>query len=555
MFESNPQAVLEFLRAQRLPAAAYAHLENEHLQTGRAPAALATEAGLFTRPALLRAVAGYFGYPYVSEPAGEPDPKALRLLEGEQARRCVAVPWKVGDTSVTVWIADPFQPRLTDELEGALGLPVDLCLADAGDIQQLLHRHYGEGEGRKKSPEPLPTLSRTQPTVELSESKAGDVIRMVDEWLTQAVIEGASDIHFEPFEHTFVVRFRVDGALRVVATPRQELATPAISRLKVMADLNIAERRVPQDGRLRIDASGRSVALRLSTLPTQFGESVVLRVLDGEAARLGLDELGLPPAILAGFSAAIHRPNGLLLVTGPTGSGKTTTLYAALRALNEIQRKILTVEDPVEYEMEGVMQVGVHPGIGRTFAATLRAMLRQDPDVLLVGEIRDEETARVAVQAALTGHLVLATLHTNDAAGAVVRLADMGVEPYLIASALSGVLAQRLVRRLCPVCCVERPISKHEAGRLSFDAVEDMPDRCQETRGCASCGATGFRGRFGLYEWLPVTPRMKDLIADGASSRELREIARSEGLRTLRQAGLDAVRNGATAVDEVLLYT
>ncbi len=558
MFESNPPAVLEFLREQRLPGSAYADLEQAHLHTGKPPALLAIEAGLFTRPALLGAVADYCGCPFVSRAAGGPDPEALRLLDGNVARRCRAVPWRAGDQSVTVWIADPFRAHLAEELAQALGVKADLCLADPAEMVELVQRHYGEGRGRTNSPE-FPAAPFLPPSPAQGESGAagvpGDVSHLVDTLLVEAVRERASDIHFEPFEDTFVVRFRVDGALRTVATPELALATPVISRLKVMADLNIAERRVPQDGRLRVEANGRSVALRLSTLPTQFGESVVLRVLDSEAARLGLEDLGLPASVLSGVLTAIRRPNGLFLVTGPTGSGKTTTLYGALRTLNQIERKILTVEDPVEYELEGVMQVGVHPGIGRTFAATLRAMLRQDPDVILVGEIRDEETARVAIQAALTGHLVLATLHTNDAAGAIVRLADMGVEPYLVASALSGVLAQRLVRRLCRTCRVERPLGELEKRRLAFDASGELPDRCHEVRGCASCAATGYRGRFGLYEWLPITPGLRDLIAEGSPTRKLRDTARSEGMTTLRQAGLQAIREGATTVDEVLLYT
>jgi type IV pilus assembly protein PilB len=383
----------------------------------------------------------------------------------------------------------------------------------------------------------------------------GELARFVDDLLLRAVGERASDLHFEPFEDAFVIRLRVDGALRTIATPRPALAGPVISRLKVMADLNIAERRVPQDGRLSMPVGGRAVDFRVSTLPTQHGESVVLRVLDGEASRRGLADLGLPSRILEGFLSAIRRPNGLVLVTGPTGSGKTTTLYGALRELNTTERKILTVEDPVEYELEGVMQVGVHPGIGRTFGATLRAMLRQDPDVLLVGEVRDEETARVAVQAALTGHLVLATLHTNDAPGAVVRLADMGIERYLIASSLAGVLAQRLVRRLCPRCRVSRAPTPDEERRLATEAGGDAPARCHAASGCVLCSMTGYSGRLGLHEWLPVDGRVRDLIAAGAQTVGLREKARADGWDSLRASGLMAIERGETSIDEILMYT
>lgn len=383
----------------------------------------------------------------------------------------------------------------------------------------------------------------------------GDIARLVDGWLHQAVRERASDLHVEPFENALHVRLRVDGTLRAIACPDPRLAVPAISRLKVLADLNIAERRLPQDGRLRHVVDGRSVDLRVSTLPTRHGESVVLRVLDGESSRRGLEDLGLPDPVRAGFGAAIARPNGLVLVTGPTGSGKTTTLYGALRTLNTDDRKVITVEDPVEYELEGVMQVAVLPGIGRTFAATLRAMLRQDPDVILVGEIRDEETARVAVQAALTGHLVLATLHTNDAPGAVVRLADMGVERYLIAAALAGVLAQRLVRRLCPACRRARPPTPEERRRAAFDAAAGGLERCHEPAGCDQCAESGYKGRFGLHEWLPVPGALRDLIAAGAPTHDLRRAARAAGWVPLRETGLRAVEAGETALEEILTHT
>lgn len=352
------------------------------------------------------------------------------------------------------------------------------------------------------------------------------VVRLVEEILRSAVRSRASDVHFEPFEGEFRVRSRVDGTLREHTVLPVAHSPPVISRLKVMAGLNIAERRVPQDGRIRFAVDGRAVDLRVSTLPTQAGESVVLRVLDQSAVPRSLPDLGLPAATEAGLRAVIRRPHGILLVTGPTGSGKTTTLYSCLRILNSVERKVLTAEDPVEYEIDGVMQLPVNAAIGLTFATALRAFLRQDPDVLMVGEIRDLETARVAVQAALTGHLVLSTLHTTDAAGAITRLVDMGVEPYLVCATLEAVLAQRLVRCVCPVCAAA-------------------------ARGCEACGGTGYRGRTGVFEWLRLTGSMRERVMENAAAVDLTEFAVARGMQTLRTAGRELVARGRTTPEEL----
>ncbi len=381
------------------------------------------------------------------------------------------------------------------------------------------------------------------------------VTRFVDVLLRRAVRARASDLHFEPFEEELIVRQRVDGALGVVCSAARSLASPVTARLKVMADLNLAECRVPQDGRIPFAVDGRTVDLRISTLPTQFGESVVLRILDGAEARLTLADLELPSGILQSIRSIVRRPNGLLVVTGPTGSGKTTTLMSALREVVDEETKILTVEDPVEYEVEGLVQVSVNSDIGLTFSTALRAFLRQDPDKILVGEIRDGETAQVAVQASLTGHLVLTTLHTNDAAGAVTRLANLGVEPYLLSATLEGVLAQRLVRRICEHCrilyeadagCLEAlGLSREEAGRRNLAKGE----------GCEACGASGYRGRLGLYEFIQASDRIRESIARRTGTLCLAAIAKEEGTVMLRQYGIGRMLAQITTAEEILRNT
>lgn len=380
------------------------------------------------------------------------------------------------------------------------------------------------------------------------------VAAFLDLALKQAVDWRASDVHFEPFETEFKLRYRIDGVLREMTPPALALAVPVISRLKVLANLNIAERRRPQDGRFAFSCAGRSIDFRISTLPTQFGESVVLRVLDQSHAPLELEQLGLPGPVLTGVKRALAKPNGLLLVTGPTGSGKTTTLYSALRRLNTTDVKILTAEDPVEYEIDGVVQLGVAPEIGLTFAAALRSFLRQDPDVIMVGEIRDAETAEIAVQAALTGHLVLSTLHTNDAASAVTRLIDLGVEPFLVSAALGGVLAQRLLRRVCPQC---RVVDSDSAAREFWRGARliEMQDRPTfHGAGCEHCQFTGYSGRIGIHEWLPMTETLRGQISARAAAQSMRDAAVAGGMQTLRVRAIELLCAGETSREEAGSY-
>lgn len=381
------------------------------------------------------------------------------------------------------------------------------------------------------------------------------IIEFVNLLLQQAVSDQASDIHFEPFEDEFRIRYRIDGVLYAMAPPPKQLALPVISRLKVLANLNIAEQRIPQDGRIKMALADRQVDLRISTLPTQFGESVVLRILDKTIVNLELEHLGMPEEMVASVRSLVNRPNGIFIITGPTGCGKTTTLYSALREINDPARKILTVEDPVEYEIDGIMQVAIDAGIGLTFASALRSFLRQDPDVIMLGEVRDFETAQIAVQASLTGHVVLSTLHTIDAPGAVTRLIDIGVEPFLIAASLEGVLAQRLVRRICSYCQTVIDPKEGMLQRLQIDHSKVVHRAFFHGAGCAACNQSGYRGRQGLFELLLVTDQMRELIAHKAATTRMRQRAMEEGMCTLREDGLRAIFAGTTTVEEVLAVT
>jgi type IV pilus assembly protein PilB len=381
------------------------------------------------------------------------------------------------------------------------------------------------------------------------------IIKFVSLVLSQAVADRASDIHFEPFEDEFKIRYRVDGALYEMSPPPKNLALPVISRLKVMANLDISERRLPQDGRIAITVNGRKIDLRVSTLPTQFGESVVLRVLDRAAVNLDIKSIGLPKATNDYILDAILRPNGILIVTGPTGSGKTTTLYSCLQQVNAIDSKLLTVEDPVEYDMEGIMQVAVNESVGMTFSRALRAFLRQDPDIIMLGEMRDLETSQIAIQASLTGHLVLTTLHTNDAAGAVTRLVDMGVEPFLISSTLMAVLAQRLVRTICKKCRTPFEPTENQLSLLNLSPHDIGEKVFYYGRGCATCNDTGYRGRRGIFELLAASDPVRLLINERAPTVVIRQKAVELGMVTLREDGLRCIFDGETTIEEVVKYT
>ena len=406
-----------------------------------------------------------------------------------------------------------------------------------------------------------PKLAKEAAKVAAGESDAEDllneapIVKFVNLVLQQAVQDRASDIHFEPFEDEFKIRYRVDGALYEMAPPPKDLALPVISRIKVMSNLDISEKRLPQDGRISVPIGGKQIDLRVSTLPTQFGESVVLRVLDRSAVNLDLATLGFPKLILDYVSEAVEQPNGIFVVTGPTGCGKTTTLYSCLRRVNTIDIKVLTVEDPVEFDIEGIMQVAVNEGAGMTFGKALRAFLRQDPDVIMLGEMRDLETSQIAIQASLTGHLVLSTLHTNDAPGAVTRLVDMGVEPFLISSTLLGVLAQRLVRTVCRKCRTPFEPTESQLSQLNL-SPHDIGDKAfYYGRGCSNCNDTGYKGRKGIFELLVVTEPIRNLINERAPTVVIRQKSVELGMVTLCEDGLRGIFDGDTTIEEVVKYT
>ena len=387
------------------------------------------------------------------------------------------------------------------------------------------------------------------------EANSAPIIRYVDLVMYQAIKEGASDIHFEPFEDDFKIRYRVDGALYEMAPPPQHLKASIISRVKVMSDLNIAENRLPQDGRITKEVNGQPIDMRVSTLPTIHGESVVLRVLDRSNVNLDLENLNLNPELYEYINDTIAKPNGIFICTGPTGAGKTTTLYACLRKINTIDTKLLTAEDPVEYDIDGIMQVPVNDAIGMSFQKVLRAFLRQDPDRILVGEMRDLETAQIAIQASLTGHLVLSTLHTNDSPGAVTRLVDMGCEPFLVAATLEGVLGQRLLRKICPDCKVAYKPSEAVLSQIGLTNTDIGGKEFYTGQGCKTCNETGYKGRQGLFELLDMTDPLRELITQRASTVVLKQKAEELGMRTLREDGLRNIFSGITTIEEVLKYT
>ncbi|MEK8090181.1 type II secretion system ATPase GspE [Thermithiobacillus plumbiphilus] len=462
------------------------------------------------------------------------------------------------DGLLEVWARAYPAPAVMAELRRTLGRPLSVRILDVAAFDTALNQAY---ERRDNAAERLiddmgDNLNLEQLAQEIPEIsdllEAEDdapIIRLINALLTQAMRENASDIHIEAFEERSVVRFRVDGALRDIVSPQRALHAAMVSRIKVMAQLDIAEKRLPQDGRIGLKLAGRPVDVRVSTLPTGHGERVVLRLLDKQAGRLDLDRLGMPAPTLRALDSLIRQPHGIILVTGPTGSGKTTTLYAALSRLDTESLNIMTVEDPIEYDLSGVGQTQVNPRIDLSFARALRAILRQDPDVVMIGEIRDLETAQIAVQASLTGHLVLATLHTNDAVGAVTRLADMGVEPFLLASSLIGVLAQRLVRKLCPICKEAYQADERERAVVGHPLPAGLIYRA---KGCPACGQTGYQGRSGIYELITMDDTLRRLVHDEASEQDLRDHARKQGMLSLREDGMRYVAEGATSIEEVL---
>jgi type IV pilus assembly protein PilB len=491
----------------------------------------------------------------------QPEPYLLAKVDVIQATSFSIFPLREEEGEVVLGMVDVLDTNIFDDLRFCFTFPFQVELISPEDHRELVSKFYspdtGQGPEGSRSMVFLSGSSDDSDEENGSDPSVNDapVVVLLNNILMQAINDHASDIHFEPFENEFKIRYRIDGTLYEMIPPPRNLALSVLSRIKVMARMNIAEKRVPQDGRISLKVNQKPVDLRVSTLPTAFGESAVLRVLDRSHIQLDLDKLGIGREHLKKIRTIIHKPNGIFIATGPTGAGKTTTLYSGLREINTIDSKIITTEDPVEYDIPGIMQVNIQENIGLTFAACLRSILRQDPDRIMVGEIRDLETMNMAIQASLTGHLVLTTLHTNDSASAITRLIDMGVEPFLICSALEGILAQRLVRRICPHC--KTPFSPNEAllKLLNLKASDVGGKKFYKGLGCEECSDIGYRGRVGIYELMVINDEIRELIMKRSTANMIRECALKNGMVTLLEDGMHKVESGLTTAEELALWT
>jgi type IV pilus assembly protein PilB len=517
---------------------------------------------------ILHVMANQLGTEVVSLKSRDFPEQLLSAVPANTARMYKCLPIELANGTLRVALANPLDPAQIDELGFIIKKDIQVVVANPVDIDNAIEKYYGQEDSENVS-DLLKQLGADEEIArEVTAAAGGEdaaamvglaneapIVKFVNLVLTQAVADRASDIHFEPFENEFRIRYRVDGALYEMAPPPKHLALPVISRIKVMANLNISERRMPQDGRVNYQIGNKQIDLRVSTLPTQFGESVVLRVLDRSAVSMELEGLGFPKYVFDFVSEAILRPNGIFIVTGPTGCGKTTTLYSCMRRVNTIDSKLLTAEDPVEFDIEGIMQVAIRESVGMTFSKALRSFLRQDPDIIMVGEMRDLETAQISIQASLTGHLVMSTLHTNDAPGAVTRLIDMGTEPFLISSTLMAVLGQRLIRTICKDCRTPFEPTEAQLALLNL-SPHDLGDKVfHYGRGCSNCNDTGYKGRKGIFELLVVSDAIRALINERAPTVVLRQKAVELGMVTLREDGLRSIFEGDTTIEEIVKYT
>jgi type IV pilus assembly protein PilB len=528
--------------------------------------------GSLTEEQLIGFLSRQYGIPSITLANIDIDAETLRLVPPHIAKKYEVLPVKRIGGTLTLAMSDPTNVFALDDIAFMTNLQILPVVAPQAAIRRALDTNYDAAQAASSSMSDMMSeitgeasnvevvedeQAGTQVDVfELKESAdEAPVVKLVNMVLVDAIRRSASDLHWEPYEKTFRIRFRIDGVLHEMLSPPKRLEPAIISRLKIMSNLDISERRLPQDGRIKLRYAGREIDFRVSILPTIFGEKAVLRILDKEALQLDMTKLGFDSWSYEKFGHAIHQPYGMVLITGPTGSGKTTTLYSAISTINAPEHNIMTAEDPVEYNLKGVNQVQVNEGIGRTFAAVLRSFLRQDPDVILVGETRDLETAQISIRAALTGHLVFTTLHTNDCPSTVARLVDMGVQPVLLSSALLLVLAQRLGRRICPDC--KEPIEGHEDDLVPYGHVSEGRGKVTffKGKGCQTCNFTGMKGRSAIYELMPITDELRTVILKGGQTAEIRELAQSQGMKTLRQAGLRKVLEGTTTVEEVLRVT
>jgi len=511
---------------------------------------------------MMLALADEIGEKYVNLDDITIDPTIVVLIPEEMARRHQLLAIDKDEKKLTVAMANPLDVFAHDELKIRLGYDIDSVLSYGEDIDKALDEVFGVTDewdqvvGKIENMQVTVLKEEEREAADISaitESEEAPVIALVNLIMLRAVKESASDIHIEPFgEDTLKVRYRIDGILHDVMSLPRNLQLAVVSRIKIMSDLDIAEKRLPQDGRIQVNIGGRKINIRVSILPAVTGENAVLRILDPSSILLELDSLGFSPDILPNFLSLIKKPNGVILVTGPTGSGKSTTLYTTLNLLNSTEKKIMTIEDPVEYRLKGISQVQAKPKIGLTFAAGLRSFLRQDPDIMLVGEIRDKETAEIAVQAALTGHIVLSTLHTNDAPSSVIRLVDMGIEPFLISSSIIGVIAQRLVRKICPKCKKEIKITHDIEKILNENEIGNNEITLYKGEGCPYCKDTGYKGRVAIFELMVITENIREMIIKNVSTGKLRQAAIQEGMCLLKVDGIKKVCEGITTIDEVL---
>lgn len=538
-------------------------LEDQKQNPGTVLGQVAVRMGLVTQAQVTEALAEQWGMPIVNLEETNIQSAVLELVPQTMAEIYRIMPVSLKNNVLTVAMADPQNVAALDDLRNFLGHEIRGAVSSGPDVEAAIARYYAD---REESIEDVIQQMTTDEDEEkrirgydlASDAEMSDaqpIKKLLNMVMLLAIRDQASDIHFEPFEDEFKIRVKADGVLYEMVPPPRHLANAIVSRIKVMSNLDIAERRLPQDGRIELNVGGNNVDLRVSVLPTLFGEAVVMRVLDRTVVALDLNKIGMDAVLLNQFRQILKRPNGIVLVTGPTGSGKTTTLYSALNELNSTETKIITSEDPIEYDIEGIIQVPVNPDVGVTFANVLRAILRHDPDKILVGEIRDYETAEIAVQSSLTGHLVFSTLHTNDAPSAITRLRDMGVPAFLITATVEAILAQRLVRRICSECRTQFSPSDELLMELQLPLNTARKYKFYYGKGCARCNNSGYKGRVGIYELMIMSDEIRDAIAAEASGDDLRDIARQQGMTTLRESGLKLIFDGATTIDEVVRET
>ncbi|MEG6565810.1 ATPase, T2SS/T4P/T4SS family [Thermoanaerobacterium saccharolyticum] len=530
-------------------------------KTGEKLGKILVKEGYLTEEQIIEALEFQLGIPHIDMRKVFIDANVAKLIPESMAKRHVAIPIKKENNSIFVAMADPLNIFAIDDIKLITKLDVKPLIASEDGILKAIDKVFGKEEAEKAVQDFKKELSHDKveddsnllKDVSEDEINNAPAVRLVNSIIEQAVKNRASDVHIEPTENDLRIRFRVDGELHEAMRVFKSTQGPVITRIKIMANMNIAERRIPQDGKIEMNLGSKSVDIRVSSLPTIYGEKLVLRILDKSGYIITKDKLGLSDDDLKLFDNLLRHPNGIILLTGPTGSGKTTTLYAMLNELNKPDKNIITVEDPVEYTLEGLNQVQVNEKAGLTFASALRSILRQDPDIIMIGEIRDRETAEIAIRSSITGHLVLSTLHTNDSAGAITRLVDMGIEPYLVSSSVVGVIAQRLARKICDSCKIEYDASKREKIILGIDADESL--KLYRSKGCAVCNKTGYRGRVPIYEIMMMTPKIKELINEKAPADVILNEAVSNGMNTLKESAKKLVLSGVTTVDEMLRLT